>query len=159
MSYEPLPASDLFVPLLVDDVHLVIGALDSLGVALAEHHHQWSVGEREIYERAIAILSRATSSVGCMEPDLLASGICPVQKPCSEQRIHCVQSSSQSPVLGCSPWRVASLALLRLASMPYRCFVWICSWRLLWVGGGLTFQRTNDLAVPTEGGAKEVECE
>ena len=133
---ERLSASVLFVPLLADDVRLVIGALDSLGSALADHHHQWSVGEREIYEQSVELLERAiSSSCGCMVPDSLASGIFPLPKPCSEQHFQCAQSSSRSLASECSPWRVASLALLRLVSMPCRCFVWICSWCLSWVGG------------------------
>ena len=39
-----------------EDRTLLVGALDSLGVALAGHAHVWTVGEREIYERAMAIL-------------------------------------------------------------------------------------------------------
>lgn len=36
---------------------LLLGALDSLGVALTEHHHQWTDGERAIYEEAVRILT------------------------------------------------------------------------------------------------------
>lgn len=39
-----------------DEANLIIGALDSLGVALADHRHQWSDGERAIYEEAVALL-------------------------------------------------------------------------------------------------------
>jgi len=39
-----------------EDRTLLIGALDSLGVALADHGHTWTVGEKEIYERAMLIL-------------------------------------------------------------------------------------------------------
>lgn len=38
---------------------LVLGALDSLGVALAEHGHEWTDGERTIYEQAITLLKGA----------------------------------------------------------------------------------------------------
>jgi hypothetical protein len=38
------------------DRQIVIGALDSLGVALVEHDHNWTVGERAIYEEAIKIV-------------------------------------------------------------------------------------------------------
>ena len=41
-----------------EDRNLIIGALDSLGVALAGHEHEWTVGEREIYEQAIELLSK-----------------------------------------------------------------------------------------------------
>ena len=39
------------------DRQLVLGALDSLGVALAEHDHEWTVGERTIYEEAIKVIT------------------------------------------------------------------------------------------------------
>lgn len=34
--------------------HLIAGALDTLGVALTDHGHVWTEGERTIYEQAIA---------------------------------------------------------------------------------------------------------
>jgi hypothetical protein len=40
------------------DWQLVVGALDSLGVALADHDHQWTEGERAIYEKAVEIASK-----------------------------------------------------------------------------------------------------
>jgi hypothetical protein len=39
----------------------VILALDKLGLALAGHNHKWTVEERELYDRAIALLA----TVGC----------------------------------------------------------------------------------------------
>ena len=112
----------------VAGLQLVLGALDSLGVALADHHHTWTAGEREIYDQARAVLEGAISSGGCMEIGLSVSGRCPAQKPCSEQRPECGQVSGRSQASACSPWRAASLALLRQASMPCRCFVSIYSW-------------------------------
>ena len=38
------------------NVGLIVGALDSLGVALAEHGHEWTDGERAIYEEAVKTL-------------------------------------------------------------------------------------------------------
>lgn len=35
---------------------LVLGALDTLGSALADHRHQWTDGERAIYEEAVKVL-------------------------------------------------------------------------------------------------------
>ncbi len=35
---------------------LIIGALDSLGLALANENHNWSEGEKVIYEEAIKAL-------------------------------------------------------------------------------------------------------
>lgn len=40
-----------------DDTLLVIGALDSLAVALSDCGHVWTEGEREIYEQALTILN------------------------------------------------------------------------------------------------------
>jgi len=33
---------------------LIALALDALGLALADHDHRWTDGERDLYERAIA---------------------------------------------------------------------------------------------------------
>lgn len=38
-----------------EDLDLIRGALDSLGVSLSAHNHEWTVGEREIYEQAIML--------------------------------------------------------------------------------------------------------
>jgi hypothetical protein len=40
------------VSLREEDRQLVLGALDTLGCALADHSHTWTEGEREIYEQA-----------------------------------------------------------------------------------------------------------
>lgn len=39
-----------------DERLLVLGALDSLGVALSEARHKWTEGERAIYEQAVTLL-------------------------------------------------------------------------------------------------------
>lgn len=44
------------------DLQLIQGALDSLGVALADCGHQWTDGERAIYEDATALLAGAISA-------------------------------------------------------------------------------------------------
>ena len=41
----------------MEDKNIIIKALDKLGVALAEHGHEWAVEERELYERSIALLT------------------------------------------------------------------------------------------------------
>lgn len=46
-----------------EECNMVIGALDSLGVALSEHEHQWTEGERTIYEQACAILGHPAINV------------------------------------------------------------------------------------------------
>lgn len=40
----------------VEEKQLILGALDSLAVALADHHHVWTDGERAIYEEASQLL-------------------------------------------------------------------------------------------------------
>lgn len=40
------------------DREVILGALNTLGTALADHGHQWTEGEREIYEHALRLLSR-----------------------------------------------------------------------------------------------------
>lgn len=39
-----------------DDYRLVLGALDTLGTKLADYNHQWTEGEKEIYEQAVKII-------------------------------------------------------------------------------------------------------
>ncbi len=39
------------------DRQLVLGALDSLTVTLADYDHEWTVGERTIYDEALKILT------------------------------------------------------------------------------------------------------
>lgn len=41
----------------VDEARLVLGALDTLGVALADEDHCWTEGERTIFEMATVTLS------------------------------------------------------------------------------------------------------
>jgi hypothetical protein len=38
------------------DKSLVLGALDSLACLLTKYNHQWTEGERAIYEQSVAIL-------------------------------------------------------------------------------------------------------
>ena len=52
---------------------ILVGALDTLGTSLAEHGHQWTEGERTIYEDACKLLgvpSPATDNLceGCGKP-------------------------------------------------------------------------------------------
>jgi hypothetical protein len=39
-----------------NETQTIINALDSLAVALADHHHVWTTEERALYESAIRIL-------------------------------------------------------------------------------------------------------
>jgi hypothetical protein len=41
-----------------EEKDLILGALDSLGVALADHAHEWSEGERTIYEAAVECVQK-----------------------------------------------------------------------------------------------------
>lgn len=43
--------------LTAEELSMIRGALDSLGVVLADYDHTWTEGEKEIYEQAIKILS------------------------------------------------------------------------------------------------------
>jgi len=45
-----------------DDANLIVGALDSLGVALADHGHEWTEGERCIYEAAVECVRKADAA-------------------------------------------------------------------------------------------------
>jgi len=40
-----------------DEKEVIIRAIDKLGLALAEHNHQWTVEERELYEKSISLLT------------------------------------------------------------------------------------------------------
>ena len=44
-----------------DEANLITGALDSLGVALADHGHEWTEGERCIYEAAVECVLKASN--------------------------------------------------------------------------------------------------
>jgi len=44
-----------------EQLPLVLGALDTCAVALADHGHKWSEGERAVYEQAAEILLRESS--------------------------------------------------------------------------------------------------
>lgn len=41
----------------LDKVQVVIKALDALALALTDHNHKWTNGERRLYERATKILT------------------------------------------------------------------------------------------------------
>src|SRR5712692_8282540 len=69
---------------------IVLGALDSLGVALADHDHQWTVGERTIYEEAINVLT--ASSPYRTAADSTGARTCTVSQPDCKSR----QASSAS---------------------------------------------------------------
>lgn len=47
-----------------EQASLIQGALDSMGVALTNHGHEWSAGERAVYEEATAALTRGSGNDG-----------------------------------------------------------------------------------------------
>jgi len=87
------------------DLYLVQGALDSLGVALADHNHEWSDGERTIYEQATSIIR--TTSGDCMETDSEDSGKHSLEMLWTEPLRVSAKVSGRLLSLGYSPWRVA----------------------------------------------------
>jgi hypothetical protein len=109
----------------VADLQLVLGALDSLGVALADHRHQWTVGEQAIYEEAVALL---TWRVGYMDSGSADSKTRPSLMPCSELRQESCRASVRSLASEYSLWRVVladgHLAMTKL----FQYFVWIYSY-------------------------------
>jgi hypothetical protein len=44
------------------DRQLVLGALDSLTVTPADYDHEWTVGERTIYDEALKILTASAET-------------------------------------------------------------------------------------------------
>ena len=112
----------------VPALQLMLGALDSLGVALTEHGHMWTVGEREIYEQATAKIESAISSGGCMAIDSSVLVKCPSRMLWLEQPQECDRASGQLRESECSPSRVALPVSLGRESKICRCFVWIYSW-------------------------------
>lgn len=130
ISGSGVVCADLF------DFLLIQGALDSLGVALADHHHEWTDGEREIYDQATILIS---SWVGdCRAIDSSAS-----VKPCSllpslELHLQGDRASVQSLLSEYSLWRVASVALLLVLSTSYLRFRCFCSYVYCWVGNFLS---------------------
>jgi hypothetical protein len=51
-----------------EDVSLIVGALDTLGLALG-NEHIWTEGERAIYETAISLLTGVNEDDDCMDSD------------------------------------------------------------------------------------------
>jgi hypothetical protein len=111
------------------DRQLILGALDFLGVALADHSHEWSVGERTIYEEAIKILT--ASSPSRMAAGLADSGTCAASPLANRPHPACAPISTRSHGLGCFLRRVAATAAWRWASKLFHCYAWIYSLYLL----------------------------
>jgi hypothetical protein len=127
-SGESLPALPLIRSSALFDDSLVLGALDSLGVALAEHGHEWTTGERAIYEEAVGIL---TWRVGCMDSGSVDSVKHPSLMPCSELRQVSCRASVRLLALEYSLWRVVLAAGHLAMTKLFRCCVWIYSYRAM----------------------------
>ena len=110
-----------------DDLALIQGALDSMGCALADHGHEWSDGERAVYEEGTKLLSFLTS-IGCMGSDSSETARCLSPRLSSKCRLRACRVSIRSLVSEYSLWRVALAAALLSWSSVCRRFVWICSW-------------------------------
>lgn len=50
------------------DKQILLGALDTLGTALASHNHTWSTGERTIYEEATKIVAAEPNDNNVEQP-------------------------------------------------------------------------------------------
>lgn len=107
------------------DRQIVVGALDSLGVALADHDHEWTVGERTIYEEAIKFL---TASSPCrMAADSAAATTRAASPLASRSRSAYAPISTRSRGLACFARRVAALVAWPVKSKLSHCYEWICS--------------------------------
>lgn len=55
-----------------DDQLMVLGTLDALGMALADHDHQWTPEQRRGYENAVRILTQTgPPDIGERREDIL----------------------------------------------------------------------------------------
>lgn len=57
MNQPNIPANEGTKILTAEELSMIRGALDSLGVVLTDYEHTWTEGEKEIYEQAIKLLS------------------------------------------------------------------------------------------------------
>jgi hypothetical protein len=67
----------MIITMTTEERALVVGALDSLGVALADHDHQWTEGERAIYEESLQILWNTVEKYRQLSGEVAASGNAP----------------------------------------------------------------------------------
>jgi hypothetical protein len=107
------------------DRQLILGALDSLGVALADYDHEWTVGERTIYEEAINLL---TASPCRRAADLSASTTCAASTPAKKPLPASAPISTRSHGLVYFLRRVAATGAWRWVSKLFHCCAWIYSW-------------------------------
>jgi len=123
----------------LDDLAMVRGALDSMGVALANHHHQWSVGEREIFDQSHEII--ASWADDCIGIDSLASETLCSRQPSHEPRLLVDRASILSLASECSLWRAVAVASLLVVSTSCLRFRYFCSFCLC--GKGCSNSQTN----------------
>lgn len=125
-----------------EEVALIQGALDSMGCALADHGHEWSDGERAIYEEATGLLSSVTSG-GCKDSDLSDAVKCSPPKPSYKWRLASCRASIRLLLSGCSARQAVKAAGLLGWTIAGRCCVSIYSW--FWRGGNfLANKRLTD---------------
>lgn len=105
---------------------LILGALNSLGVALADHDHKWTVGERAIHEEGVRVLTSCSATRRDFGSTVPAK--CQAPRPSSEPHLRCDPALTQLPRLVYLLWQAFSAQLCRLASKVYRCFSSILSY-------------------------------
>ena len=110
-----------------EEVALIQGALDSMGCALADHEHEWSDGERAIYEEATGLLSSATSD-GCRGSDSSDAAKCSPPTPSYKWRLASCRASIRLLLSGCSARQAVKAAGLLGWTIAGRCCVSIYSW-------------------------------
>src|SRR5260370_12372530 len=105
---------------------MILGALDSLGVAFADHDHdhELTVGERTIYEEAINILT--ASSPSRKAADLSALRGCAASPLANRPHPACAPISTRSHGLGYFLRRVAATAAWLVKTKLFHCYEWIC---------------------------------
>ena len=108
------------------DRQTLLGALDSLGVALADHDYEWTVGERTIYEEAINVLT--ATSLCRKAADLSASTTCAASTPAKRLLPASAPISTRSHGLGYFLPRVAAVVAWIVKSKLFHCCAWIYSW-------------------------------
>lgn len=54
----------------IDEARLVLGALDTLALSLTDSIHEWTEGERAIYEQATAIVSEVIEPMEAIDYEI-----------------------------------------------------------------------------------------
>lgn len=59
----------IFNAMIDDEKQFILGALDTLGNALADHGHQWTTGEKALYDIATNLLTEAPPESDSVDPN------------------------------------------------------------------------------------------